>query len=91
MPHLFTITTIYFQKDAFFSELNKKLYHFIWNKKNKIKRTSLELDLEQGGLKMISLEIFSKTLKVKSLELLPNGEGFWTRVPGKYIFHKIPQ
>jgi len=39
--------------------LNKTLYHFIWNGKiDRVKRDIIIKDLEEGGLKMIELESF---------------------------------
>ena len=43
-------------KKTFVRELNKKFYHFIWNHKPpKIKSSTLELDIKEGGLKMVNL------------------------------------
>ena len=41
------------------------MYDFIWDSKPaKIKRDILTMDYEKGGLKMIDLEIFMKSLKI---------------------------
>ena len=79
-------------KHEFFRELNKKLYHYIWNHKPpKIKKTTLELDIKDGGLKMINLENFDKTLKVKWIKTLQEGRGVRTKIPEKYQIDKIPK
>ena len=37
-------------------EVNKELYSFIWKGKDKVKRSALINDIEDGGLKMLDLE-----------------------------------
>ena len=37
-------------------EVNKELYSFIWKGKDKVKRSTLINDTEDGGLKMLDLE-----------------------------------
>ena len=34
-------------------DVNKELYSFIWNGKDKVKRSALINDIEQGGLRML--------------------------------------
>ena len=36
--------------------VNKELYNFIWNGKDKVKRLALINDIEYGGLKMLDIE-----------------------------------
>ena len=36
--------------------INKVIYSFIWKAKNKVKRSALINDIEDGGLKMLDLE-----------------------------------
>ena len=40
----------------FIKEINKEFYSFIWKGKDKIKRSALINDIEDGGLKMLDLE-----------------------------------
>ena len=45
-------------------EINDIFYDFLWNKKgDKIKRTVLINDYDKGGLKMIDLTLFNKSMK----------------------------
>ena len=47
-----------------FSEINNIFYSFLWNDKgDKIKRTVLINDYDKGGLRMIDLSLFNKSLK----------------------------
>ena len=78
-------------KKTFVRELRKKFYHFIWNHKPpKIKSSTLELDIKEGGLKMVNLEHFELSLKVKWLKTLLNSNENWTHLPNCYGIGKIP-
>ena len=47
-------------------EINTPLYDFLWNGKgDKIKRTEMINDYDKGGLKMIDIQSFNKSLKMK--------------------------
>ena len=47
-------------------EINTLLYDFLWNSKgDKIKRTEMINDYDKGGLKMIDIQSFNKSLKMK--------------------------
>ena len=73
----------------FMREINKKFYSFIWKgKPPKIKRT-LEASTEKGGLKMVNVERFEQTLKVKWLKKILQSPEIWTDVPLKYEIDKI--
>ncbi len=51
--------------ENFFQKLNTICYNFIWNNKpDKIKRKIMISDFSEGGLKMVHLESFSKSLKM---------------------------
>ena len=51
--------------EIFMREINKKLYSFIWKRKPpKIKKLTLELGIEEGGLKMVNVCRFEQTHKV---------------------------
>ena len=50
-------------------EVNTLLYNFLWDGKgDKVKRTTMINDYEQGGLKMIDLKTFNKALKISWLQ-----------------------
>ena len=74
----------------FMRELNKKFLHFLWKgKPPKIKRTTLELDYKDGGLRMVNIEKFEKTLKVKWLKRLLNCNDVWKIIPETYGIDKV--
>ena len=51
--------------DTFFKKLNTICYDFIWDKKpDKIKRSIMISDYSDGGLRMLHLESFAKSLKI---------------------------
>ena len=39
------------------SEINKPLYGFIWKGKDKVKRSALINDIDDGGLKMLDFNL----------------------------------
>ena len=50
-------------------EINSLLYEFLWDAKNdKIKRSEMINDYDKGGLKMIDIESFNKSLKLKWIQ-----------------------
>ena len=74
----------------FVRELNKKFLHFLWKgKPPKIKRTTLELEYKDGGLRMVKIERFEKTLKVKWLKRLLNCNDVWKIIPESYGIDKV--
>ena len=47
-------------------EINTLLYDFLWESKgDKIKRTQMTNDYDKGVLKMIDIQSFKKSLKIK--------------------------
>ena len=56
-------------------KVNALIYNFIWNGNNdKVKRTLLEQDFEQGGLKMLDFETMVKAAKIKWIKRYFDGE-----------------
>ena len=54
--------------------IEKCIYDFIWNKKDRIKRKTMINDLENGGLKMVDVESKIKSLKSSWIPRLMNSE-----------------
>lgn len=47
-------------------ELNSSLYDFLWDgKRDKIKRSEMINDYDKGGLKMVDIQSFNTSLKIK--------------------------
>ena len=49
-------------------EINKIMYHFIWNGKDKIKRSAIINDIENGGLRMTHLETAIQAQRIMFLK-----------------------
>ena len=74
----------------FFREINKKFYRFLWKgKPPKIKKTTLEFDIKDGGLKMVNVETFEKTLKTKWLKRVLTSNEIWTLIPKSHKIDKV--
>ena len=71
----------------FVRELNKKFFRFLWKgKPPKIKRTTLELDFNEGGLRMVNVERFEKTMKIKWLKRMLSSNDVWKVIPEAYRY-----
>jgi hypothetical protein len=70
------------------AELNQIAFDFVWNyKPNKVKRTTVIADYNEGGLKMLDVECFinaQKVMWVKRL-LAKNDEGSWKIYPQRLL------
>ena len=73
--------------DSIADTLKKKLFNFIWKKKkDKIKRTVLYQDLENGGLRMTDVDLMFKALRLAWIPRLLNaGDKNWCSVPNYYF------
>ena len=61
----------------YLNELQSLFFRFIWDRgKDKIKRSIMHLPVEEGGLNVPNLEIFSKTIKMIWIKKLLNNEDF---------------
>ena len=58
---------IYVSKDLI-RAVNKELYGFIWNGKDKVKRSALINDIELGGLRMIDIDCMIKAQRIMCLK-----------------------
>lgn len=58
--------------------LNKDIFEFVWNAKcDKIKRSVITQDYQQGGLKMLEMNKFIMSLKCSWLKRLIKGKKSW--------------
>jgi hypothetical protein len=69
--------------DAIIKELNQIGFNFIWHgKKDKVKRTAVIADYEEGGVKMMDVECFIRAQKVMWVKrLTKTEEGSWKIYP----------
>ena len=70
--------------------LNTLFYKFLWNNKSeKIKRLTLIGDKTKGGLEMVDLDIYQKTLKMKWIKSLTDTQfANWKLIP-QYFFKPV--
>ena len=63
------------------------LFRFLWNNKpEKIKRSILIGNKEEGGIEMPDFETYSKCLKIKWIKLLcHNDEANWKVIPKLFL------
>ena len=68
--------------DSFLKEVNTILYNFLWDgKPDKIKRSTTTLKHTHGGLKMINIYNFDRSLKVAWIKkLLTQSESQWCKL-----------
>ena len=67
---------------AFVTDLNKIMFNYVWNGKDKVKRCHLVGDYHEGGLKMVDLEIKIRTQRVIWVKrLLDDSENPWKYLP----------
>ena len=69
-------------------EINCLLYGFLWDSKgDKIKRTEMINEYNKGGLKMIDLQSFNESLKIKWIKgyLDDNNKGKWKSFVNHYL------
>lgn len=78
--HLFT--TLPNLQDTKLQEFNSMFFRFIWcGKPDRIRRTTLVGDLNQGGLNMVHLPSFTSYLKIGWVKrLLDNPAGPWQKI-----------
>ena len=65
---IYVKSSYYFFPNNLVKEVNKELYHFIWNGKDKVKRVALINDMEDGGLKMLDIECMIRAQRIICLK-----------------------
>ena len=74
----------------FMRKINEKFSYFLWKcKPSKIKSKTMELNTEEGGLKMVNIIRFEETLKIKWLKKLVLSKEVWTGIPNNYGIDQI--
>jgi len=64
---LYRLTNISYS-DEIIKEINKVMYHFIWNGKDKIKHSAIINDIENGSLRMTHLDTAIQTQRIMFLK-----------------------
>ena len=73
----------------FMRNINKKFYYFLQKGKPLLKSKTMELNIEDGGLKMVNIIRFEETLKIKWLKKLVLSKEVWTNIPINYGIDQI--
>ena len=62
----------------YFQKINRMLFNYIWNSKiDRIARKYIIRDYDEGGLKMINIEVFIKSLKITWLRRFYQSDSSW--------------
>jgi len=79
LPKLIYPSSVISTPSEVIKEFNNLVFHFSWNGKDKVIRSSTYAPCEQGGLKMIDYETMTKALRLSSLMRITDEDlsGFW--------------
>ena len=94
---IYPLTVLRSPPEIYIKKINDAMFDFLWNKKpDKIKRSIITNNYEYGGLKMLDIEKFLRSLKSSWVKRLldENNNGKWKifykekikKVGGKIIF-----
>jgi len=76
--------------ERYIKQINTKMYAFIWGARDKVKRKTLNMPLEKGGLNMVDIKIFFKSLLATWIfrikEANPEMDG-WVQLPMLFLRH----
>lgn len=85
MNHL--LSTLPIPDQGFMNSIEKLFFDFLWNgKKWTISRETLYLDHENGGLKMVDIHNFARSLRLSIIKRLITTKGTWQSI-AKYILN----
>ena len=77
-------------KKEFLKELEKLAYNFIWrNKRHQVSKSTLTRNTEDGGLNMIDIADFDKSLKITWLLKLQNSDPEWKEFATNYKIDRL--
>ena len=63
---------------SYIKYINRLFFNYIWNSKiDRVGRCYITRDYQDGGLKMINLEYFIKSLKITWIRRLENSDSSW--------------
>ena len=66
-------------------QIVKSIYQFLWHKRDRIKRTSLICDQNEGGIRMLDIDSFFDALKAAWVKRIINSDGeSWSILPKDY-------
>ena len=69
-------------------QINKLIYGFIWKGNDKIKRSALINDIENGGLKMLDIESMISAQRVMALKkYFADGNSSWKAILDEFLYN----
>ena len=72
--------------DAILKEIETIIFKFIWNKKpDKIKRNMIYRNIDEGGLKMINIQLFIRSLKISWIRRFVLQDAKWKTFIDQYL------
>ena len=75
-------------QQVFMNRINSVFFKFVWGGSEKVKRSTLINDYDEGGLKMLNFQLFLDSLKISWLKkLISPGKDTWKIIP-LYILNK---
>ena len=78
IPRFLSKAALISVSNDFIKEINKLIYGFIWKGNDKIKRSALINDIENGGLKMLDIESMISAQGVMTLKkYFADGNSCW--------------
>lgn len=85
----YAFSSLYVSKSTC-SQLDKSLFKFIWkNKPHKVKKIVLTNPLAEGGLNVLTFDVFNQTIKINWIKrYLKNVNSLWNTIPN-YLFQKV--
>ena len=72
------------------SEINSILYKFLWPNKERLKRKTLILPMEEGGLNMVDIESFFNSLQARWINRIVESNENWAYIGNKLIDNYAP-
>ena len=72
------------------SEINSILFKFLWPNKESLKRKTLILPMEEGGLNMVDIESFFNSLQARWINRIVESNENWAYIGNKLIDNYVP-
>ena len=96
VPKILYRTAVLPCEGEFMKEINNLIFGFLWKGKDKVKQTAMINDTENGGLKMVDIDLMIRTQKIMCVKrYLDNNPLGWKKildyylekVGGRFLFH----
>ena len=72
------------------SEINSILFKFLWPNKERLKRKTLILPMEEGGLNMVDIKSFFNSLQARWINIIVESNKNWAYIGNKLIDNYAP-